>query len=104
MRFSQMKPKELQKARNELQKRLYPVLKVSKVMNLFDSSVDLTGGYMPAQYTHDNEGLSVWSSGSRYSGAPITVGELLEAQQILYNFFEEYLREESEGDELEPVL
>lgn len=104
MRFSQMKPKELKAAREELQKRLYPVLRVTRVINLFDSSVELTGGHMPAQYFHDSEGLSVWSSGSRYSGAPVTVGELLEAQQILYNFFEEHLKGESEGDELESIL
>lgn len=90
MKFSDMNKKELKAARDELRRRMIPVLGTSRVTSIESNTVFLEGGTFPATYDKSTEELSVWGRGSRYSGGSMTVAQLQIAEAEVRKFFNEY--------------
>jgi len=91
MKFSEMKPKQLREVKSDLIKRLDNTLSPSRIISLSDTGCTIEGGTFPAMYSHKQKELSIWGRGSRYSGGSMTVVELVEAERVCKEFFNEYL-------------
>jgi hypothetical protein len=90
-RFSEMSRKELKSARDELLRRVSPLIHATRVQSLSDNGVVIEGGTFPAIYKHSTGDLYVWGRGSRYSGGEMSVAQLQQVENEIKNFFNEYL-------------
>jgi len=86
MKFSEMKPKQLKEAKDELKERTL-FFNVSKVIRLDDNGVMLEGGKFPVTYDHSTKEITLWGRANRNAGAPVKIGELEKLEDILFFFF-----------------
>lgn len=103
MNVSEMKPKQIKEAREELLRRLNEYAKsfrVRRVTSLTQATVMLEGGKFPATYDHETRILTIWGRGSRYAGADATIQELHAVENTCQFFFDEYMGRTTNYEEL----
>jgi len=89
MKFSEMKPKQLKEAREELKKRT-SFFKVSRVILLNGGGVMLEGGKFPVIYDSLAREITLWGRANRETGYPIKIEELQRLEDIIFSFFAEH--------------
>lgn len=91
---SEMKKEQIQEAKFELIGRLRNTLRPSRIINLSENGCRIEGGAFPASYDHNRKELSIWGRGNRYSGSSRTISNLVEAERVCIQFFDELGGEE----------